>query len=91
MQNLIKKIIYFSKKAANTGIENKVFESFVDEFYRQNKLADFENYSTEALYNFALSAYDFISNHSKSGLIFGFIIPKKIKSTLKVLIQLLKF
>ena len=77
MQNLIKKIIDFSKKAANTGIENKVFESFVDEFYRQNKLADFENYSTEALYNFALSAYDFISNHSKSGFNIRIYNPQK--------------
>lgn len=77
MQNLIKKINDFSKKTINKDVENKLFEPFIEEFYRQNKLVDFENYSTEALYNFALSAYNFIINHSKSGFNIRIYNPQK--------------
>ncbi len=61
MQNLIQKIIDLSHKINDTKIDHKIFDKFIKNFYQQNKLIDFENYSTEALYNFVLSAYNFLS------------------------------
>ena len=54
MQNLITQIVEFSKKINSPEVKGKNFELFVKEFYHENKLTDFEHYSTEALYNFAL-------------------------------------
>ena len=61
MQNLIKQIIEFSKKLNSKEVLEKNFELFVKEFYHENKLNDFEGYSTEALSNIALSAFKFLN------------------------------
>jgi len=77
MQNLIKQVIEFSKKLNLKENSGKNFESFVKDFYHENKLTDFENYSTEALYNFALSAFKFINFERKSGFIVRIYNPQK--------------
>ena len=67
MQNLIKQIVEFSKKINSKEVLEKNFELFVKEFYHENKLTDFESYSTEALCNFAISAFKFLNFERKSG------------------------
>jgi glutamate dehydrogenase len=77
MQNLIKQVVEFSRKLNLKENSGKNFESFVKDFYHENKLTDFENYSTEALYNFALSAFKFINFERKSGFIVRIYNPQK--------------
>lgn len=59
MQNLIKQIIEFSHKNNPKNTDLAVFADFVNDFYYENKISDFENYSIESLFNFALSAFNF--------------------------------
>ena len=77
MQNLIKQVVEFSKKLNHKENSGKNFETFVKEFYHENKLTDFENYSTEVLYNFALSAFKFINFERKKGYIVRIYNPQK--------------
>ena len=64
MQNLITQIVEFSKKINSSEVKGKNFELFVKEFYHENKLTDFESYSTEALCNFAISSFKFLNFES---------------------------
>ena len=77
MQNLITQIVEFSKKINSPEVKGKNFELFVKEFYHENKLTDFEHYSTEALYNFALSAFKFINFERKNGFTVRVYNPQK--------------
>jgi glutamate dehydrogenase len=60
MQNLINQIVEFSDKK-NLNKENKNFDKFIQEFYRENKVTDFEDYSIESLFYYAKSAFSFLS------------------------------
>ena len=77
MQNLIKQIVEFSKKLNSQEISENNFELFVKEFYHENKLVDFENYSMEALYNLALSAFKFLNFERKNGFNVRIYNPQK--------------
>ncbi|MFM7701900.1 MAG: hypothetical protein ACKO6C_00355, partial [Alphaproteobacteria bacterium] len=57
MQNLIKQVLEFSKKIKINDLNQDNFQNFIQEFYIENKLVDFENYNTESLYYYSLSAY----------------------------------
>ena len=63
MQNLVQKVIDFSKKQK----QSKLFLDFVSDLYSQNQICDFENYEIEELYNLAISSFDFFKN-KKNGL-----------------------
>jgi len=65
MQNLIKQVLEFSKKTKIKELNLDKFSNFIQEFYIENKLVDFENYNTESLYYYSLSAYKFL-NQKKS-------------------------
>ena len=77
MQNLIKQIVEFSKKINSKEVLEKNFELFVKEFYHENKLTDFESYSTEALCNFAISGFKFLNFERKSGFNVRVYNPQK--------------
>lgn len=67
MQNLIKQIIDFSKKnQLPNGIDQVVLNQFLEVFYSDNKLSDFEDYSVEELFNVALFNYKFFVEEKKS-------------------------
>ncbi|NCA28156.1 MAG: hypothetical protein EBS92_02620 [Proteobacteria bacterium] len=67
MQNLIRKIFEVSKKSNLINQEHQNFEQFVKDFYFENKLSDFDNYSVELLFNISFSAYKFLQLTRKDG------------------------
>ena len=77
MQNLIKQIVEFSKKINSKEVLEQNFELFVKEFYHENKLTDFESYTTEALCNFAISSFKFLNFERKSGFNVRVYNPQK--------------
>lgn len=68
MQNLIEKINdIFQKKFKLDPIDGSEFNRFVSIFYGQNKISDFEKYSTDLLCHCAISSLNFIKNPRNKG------------------------
>ena len=67
MQNLIKQVINFSQKnQLSNAVDKENFQYFLEIFYLDNKLSDFENYSVEDLYFAALHSFNFFCEKKKS-------------------------
>ncbi|MFM2200216.1 MAG: hypothetical protein RL769_269, partial [Pseudomonadota bacterium] len=65
MQNLIKQIVDYSQKPQSLnqlpkGIDPKNFSYFLEIFFSDNKLSDFENYRLEDLFQVALFSFNFL-------------------------------
>ena len=77
MQNLIKQVLEFSKKTKINDLNQDNFQNFIQEFYIENKLVDFENYNTESLFYYALSAYKFLSQKKSNNFNIRIYNPNK--------------
>ena len=71
MQNLIKQVINFSQKnqppkAFANGVDKENFQHFLEIFYSDNKISDFENYSVEDLYFAVLHSFNFFCEKKNS-------------------------
>lgn len=68
MQKLIRQVSdFFQKKPHKNSINSQDFGYFVSNFYGQNKISDFANYSTELLYDCAISSFQFIKTARAKG------------------------
>ena len=77
MQNLIKQVLEFSKKTKIKELNLDKFSNFIQEFYIENKLVDFENYNTESLYYYSLSAYKFLNQQKSNNFNIRIYNPSK--------------
>ncbi len=67
MQNLIKQVVNFSQKTQlPKEIDKENFQHFLEIFYSDNKLSDFENYSIEDLYFAGLHSFNFFCEKKNS-------------------------
>ena len=63
MQNIIEKVLQFSQTNQQLLKHKNVlhFVDFVQLFYQDNNTTDFENYTTQQLFDFAFSAFNFLT------------------------------
>ncbi len=67
MQKIIEQIIDFSKKKKHqSDFNQKDFTTFLTSFYSENTAQDFSEYSTEDLFNAALSSFNFLAVRKSS-------------------------
>lgn len=66
MQNLIEKVVSFSRKnKKNLGSDPDNFLKFVENFYAEIQPSDFVNYDAESLYSAAQLSFNFFSKRKK--------------------------
>ncbi|GDX36441.1 NAD-glutamate dehydrogenase [Alphaproteobacteria bacterium] len=84
MQNLIKQIVNYSQKTQlPKGLEPKSLVLFLENFYGDNKLSDFENYRIEDLFNVAFFSYNFLCEAKKTVSKVRIYNPKDLDSNAK--------
>lgn len=78
IQQLISEIIDFSKKSKS--FSGQEFIDFVNIFYSQNHVRDFDGYSPEALFHLAALNFEFISNRKENELKIRIANPSQEKN-----------
>ncbi|MFM7621184.1 MAG: NAD-glutamate dehydrogenase [Alphaproteobacteria bacterium] len=88
MQNLIKQIVDYSKKPQSLsqlpkGIDPKNFINFLEIFYSDNNLSDFENYRLEDLFQMALFSFGFLCEKKNTISRVRIYNPQELDQSLK--------
>jgi len=78
MKKLIQQVIEFSKKSSGKDSKKNhtSFSNFVEVFFAQSKISDFENYSVESLFDSAESCWQFLRTNRSKGFNIRIYNPK---------------